>query len=489
MAKKRLLINFIYQSAYQVLLVFLPLITAPYISRVLGNEGNGIYSYTFTISNYFVAFASLGIEAYGNRKIAHTKSQGREELNRVFSEILYLHLLIAGIVSTAYLIYAIYFVKDYKLIFILQSIWVFSSIFDINWFFFGMEEFKITVVRNAAIKLLTIILIFIFVKSASDLWIYTLIMSVGTFLSQTVVWMFLHQFVSFTKVPFTSCFKHFIPICALFVAVIATQIYRMIDKVMLGHQGDMGVLGAYEYADKLIKLCLTLIASFGTVMLPRMTALYAEKKDDVAKIYLNSTTQFVFVISVGIAFGLAGVAREFVPIFLGKGYEKTVEFLMILAISLPIMGWNNLIRSQILMPKEKDSVYIIAVCVGAIANVVLNIVLIKPFGGIGAAIATDVSYLLVGVFQSCPLQKDFKISQYMKHLMVPLVTGFVMFVFVRVIGELFGIHIMTLVVQIVSGAALYMILNVIYMIRSKNEVLMQYWIRIKSKLKNLRSDM
>ena len=145
---------------------------------------------------------------------------------------------------------------------------------------------------------------------------------------------------------FREIFVHFKPLVILFLAVIATSIYRMIDKVMLGWYSDMSNLGSYEYADRMIKLVITLITALGTVMLPRRSALYAEGKDEQAARYMNSTSQFMFVMAFALAFGLAGIADEFMPTLLGPGYEGSVILTKVLCISLPIMGWNNLVRTQ-----------------------------------------------------------------------------------------------------------------------------------------------
>ena len=160
--------NYLYNVIYQLLLVLLPLLTAPYISRVLGTEGVGIYSYTYSIAYYFVLFAMLGINNYGNRAIAKVKDNS-EELNRTFSSLLIFHIYISILTTIAYVFYCIFLVKDNTYIAILQVLYVLSGIFDINWFYFGMEKFKLTVTRNTIIKLLSVIAIFLFVKNENDL--------------------------------------------------------------------------------------------------------------------------------------------------------------------------------------------------------------------------------------------------------------------------------------------------------------------------------
>ena len=482
MKTKKVSINFLYQTAYQILTVITPLITAPYISRILGPENNGIYTYTYAIANYFVVFAALGIEAYGNRLIAQAKGNGKKALDKAFSSVFWMHFIVADIATVIYYFYAFFMTGSFMIIALVQSIWVIAALIDINWVFFGLEEFQLTVIRNFIVKLLTVIAIFVFVKSDKDLLIYTAIMGLGTLISNAILWALIKRYVSFVKVPWEEIFKHLKPLFVLFLAVVATSIYRMIDKVMLGWYSDMSSLASYEYADKMIKLVITLITALGTVMLPRMSALYAEGKNEQAAKYMNSTSQFMFVLAFALSFGLAGIANEFMPTLLGPGYEKSVLLTKVLCISIPIMGWNNLIRTQVLMPKEKDRVYTIAVWAGAIVNIILNYLFIHWYGPIGAAIATVVAYAIVGIFQTYPISKEFPIASYLKYIIIPLISGTIMYLCVRCVSHVINPGIIGITVEILVGAIVYLAINLIYLIRSKNEVLEDYIIKFKRKL-------
>lgn len=479
--KNSISVNFLLQSAYQLMTLIMPLITTPYISRILGPENTGVYSYTTVIANYFVILAALGIEAYGNRSIANAKNVGQEEVNRVFSEIFLMHFMVSLIAFAAYLLYVFCFATQYKTLLLLQSFLIVGALFDINWFFFGIEEFKLTVTRNVIVKFVTVASIFIFVRTVDDLWKYVLIMSLGTFISQSVVWVFLPRFVSFRKVRFKAALKHLKPLMVLFVAVIATTLYRLIDKTMIGWMCNMEALGCYEYADRLIRMPVTLITALGTVMLPRMSSLYAANEDVKAKEYINTTSQFVFFLSFAMAFGMAAIANEFVSAFLGRGYETTSLYVQVLTVSIPFMGWNNLIRTQVLMPKSKDFIYTRAVWIGAIVNILFNVIIIYFCGAIGAAIATDVSYFIVGIFQTYPLRKEYPIKKYLRYSIVPIVSGVIMFAIVRMLLYLMPDTIISLVVSALIGAAIYVIINIIYLWKSKNEMIVSFVKKFTSK--------
>lgn len=478
MKKNKITINFLYQIAYQILTIILPLITTPYISRVLGAEKTGIYSYTFVVANYFLVFAALGIETYGNRIIASARIEGQDKINYIFSSVFFMHAISSIIAIIGYALYIIFFVEEYKIIAVIQSLLVISALFDVNWFFFGVEEFKLTVIRNTIVKILTIFAMFIFVHKGEDLWKYTLIMATGTLISQSCVWMFIPKYVRFVKVSFKDILVHFKPLCILFFAVIATSLYRMIDKLMIGWTGDMNALGTYEYADRIIRMLVTVITALGTVMLPRMSTLYAQQKEDLAKKYLLSTTQFSFVMSFALAFGIASISNEFLVIFLGDGYSSAVDLIKILSISIPIMGWNNLVRTQILMPKYKDLVYTNAVWTGAIIDVILNAILIFTIGVTGAAVSTVIAYLVVGIFQTFPLKNEYNITALLKYSVFPFFSGFIMYLLVRVIGTLMGSSIMTVIIEIFVGGMSYVIMNAFYLKKSKNEIFIRFWNKI-----------
>lgn len=483
MGKKKasLSLNFIFQSVYQLLTLLLPLVTTPYISRVLGAENTGVYSYTSVIASYFVAVAALGIEAYGNRSIAKARSNGQEEINKVFSEIFSMHAIVSVLVLAAYFIYALFIAGEYRTLLLLQSFLVIGALFDINWFFFGIEEFKLTVTRNVIVKLLTVAAMFAFVRTSADLWKYVLIMALGTFISQSVVWVFLPKYASFCRVTLGGVFRHLKPLLVLFVAVLATVLYLMIDKQMIGEMCDMDSLGCYEYADRLIRMPVTLITALGTVMLPRMSALYAQKQEEQAKRYLKSTSQFVFFLSFAIACGLAAVSEKFVTLFLGSGYEPTVLFVRVLTAAIPFMGWNNLVRTQILMPKAKDRVYTRAVWAGAVINIILNAVLIYFYGAVGAAIATVASYLTVGIFQTFPLRKEYKIRKYLSYGIVPAIAGALMLIAVRAVDSALDVSAAALTAEIALGAAVYLAISGVYLWKTKNEIFCSYTAKILNK--------
>ena len=221
----------------------MPLITSPYISRVLGAEAIGIYSYTYSIAYYFVMFAMLGISNYGNRLISSVRDN-RELLNKEFSSLFCVHVIISSFVLLFYFFYCIIIVNgNEKLYAIIQGMFVASAVFDVNWFFFGLEEFKLSVTRNTLIKFISFICIFLFVKKREDLYIYCFIMAAGILGGQIAIWPVMRRYVSFVKFGKHDLMKHVKPLLVLFIPVLAVSMYKIMDKVMLGQMDTKRSLG------------------------------------------------------------------------------------------------------------------------------------------------------------------------------------------------------------------------------------------------------
>ncbi len=460
--------NYIYNLIYQMLIILLPLITAPYISRTLGAESIGIYSYTNSVVQYFLLFAMLGIATYGNRSIAASRNN-KIELNNTFWSIYSIQFITFLIVLVVYYFYFYYICKDNQNIAVLQSLFLFAGLIDISWFFFGLEEFRITVSRNFIIKLISVVCIFVFVHTSEDLWKYTLIMSSGMLFSQIYLWFFLKRHISPLNLSQVNIRIHIKPILVLFIPVISYSIYKVMDKIMLGNISDYYQVGYYESAGKLIGIPLGLVTALGTVMLPRISNLVENKKIDVINEYFNRSFKFVSIIGIAIAFGLIGISNILTQVFFGKDFVPAAPLISILSVSTLFITWASVIRSQYLIPFKKDKVYIYSTIIGASLNLVINIILIPRYQAIGACIGTVVAEFsvlfvqMIGVRKSHPIFKNFIFN-------IPiLLIGTIMMVFVRFMSGYMSISAVSLIIQIISGGIIYIFLVSLYLIIKKDE--------------------
>lgn len=446
--------NFLYNAAYQLLLILLPLITTPYISRVLGAERIGVYTYTYTVANYFMLVAMLGVKNYGNRSVAAVRDD-KQQLSKVFWEIYGLQFLCSAVALIAYFGFIFTCETENRMIFVIQSIYVFSGMMDISWLFFGLEKFKVTVLRNIAVKLASLGCIFLLVRTAEDLWLYTLIMALGIFFSQGYLWIYVRRLVDWVRPTVRQMFAHLPAQLVLFVPVIAVSLYKMMDKIMLGQMSSFTQVGFYESAEKIINIPMGVITALGTVMLPRMSNLAAKAKVDESRRYIYNSMLFAVFMASGMTFGIAGIAEEFVPLFLGDGYLPAIRLLQVLTPTVLFISWANVIRTQYLIPNHLDRSYIISVLLGAVVNLIINALLIPGMAAMGAVIGTVCAEAAVCLCQTVMVRKNLEIGRYVKDTLPFLILGGGMYLLIRLISPWLPGGIITTIAQIVIGGGAY----------------------------------
>ena len=470
--KKGIKINLIYNIIYQLLLIFLPLISTPYISRILGPEKIGIYSYTYSIAYNFMLIIMLGVSNYGNRTIASVK-EDEEKLCKTFWSIYYFQLIRAVVLIIIYLISVTIFFDKYKFIFYLQSIYLFSGLLDISWFFFGMEEFKITVLKNIVIKILSIISMFCFVKTENDLWIYTLIMTTSTLLSQLYLWRYIKDKLKRQKFSFKELIPHIKPELILFIPVIAISLYKIMDKIMLGLLSNMEQVGFYQNTEKLINIPLGLITALGTVMLPRMSNLLAKKEEKKVEKYIEKSMLFTSFLSNAFCFGLAGVSSIISIVFLGEKFMDCDKLILYLSFSIIFLAWANVIRTQYLIPKKMDKSYIISVFLGAFSNLIINFALIPRYHAFGAVIGTVIAEAVVCISQTFFVSKKLNIKKYIYDFIPFFLFGLMMFITLKIVDKYIAYNTLSLICMISIGALVYLSLSGIYMFLCKKDILLE----------------
>lgn len=461
--------NFAYQMMYEVLALIVPLITSPYIARTIGAEGLGIYSYSYSVAYYFVLFSMLGLKNYGSRAIAQTRDDPIQ-LNETFSSLLAVHVLVSILCCFVYAGYVISLGKErtYALI---QSAYVLSGFFDISWFYFGIEKVKLTAMQSTIIKVLNVICIFIFVRGANDLWKYCVIMAMGTLLGQLILWLPLGRYVRIVRIDAHSVSRHIKPLLILFIPAIAVSLYKYMDKIMIGSLNSKIQLGLYENAEKVINIPITVIAAFGTVMLPRMSNLLCFSDRSVAKRYICISMRYVMCLAFALAFGLAGVGKVFAPVFWGSEFQSAGVIIMGLAITMPFLAFANVIRTQFLIPMERDRQYLNSVITGALINLIINWILIPSMGAIGATIGTIAAEVAVCMIQTWTVRKELEIGAYLRNAAPFLGIGSVMFFAVYIFGLKNAVSIQTLIEQIGMGIIIYSVISIVYLYVVRDSVL------------------
>lgn len=462
--------NFAYQMMYELLILILPFVTSPYIARVIGAEGLGNYSYTFTIANYFVLFAMLGIKNYGNRAVAQARDD-QNKLNVTFSNILFVHVVVSLICCICYILYILFFATE-KVYSLIQFTVVISALFDISWFYFGIEKFKLTVLRSTIIKIVNVICIFLFVKDSNDLWVYCLIMGLGSLISQLSLWVVLRKYVRILKPDKNSIKVHLKPMLVLFLPVIAISLYKYMDKIMIGMLSSKTQLGFYENAEKVVNMPVSIIGSFGTVMLPKMSNLASKSDDKTAMSYISQSMRYIMCLSFALSFGVASVGQTFAPVFWGDKFIASGPLIVGLSFTIPFMSYANIIRTQYLIPHSHDKEYLTSVIVGAVCNIILNSILIPVYGAMGATIGTLFAEISVCLVQAFVVRKELPVLSYCKEVFIFLITGIVMFFIVWNIGRVMNASVSVLILQVLCGVVVYGITAFIIFYRRKDAMLM-----------------
>ena len=463
--EKRLKTNFIYNSIYQILSMIVPIITTPYVSRVLGANGVGVYSFNYSVAAYFVMFILLGLNNYGNREIAKVRDS-RRQLSKEFWSI-YAFQIIMGITVNVIYIYYCLFIAENKIVALILGFYTISGMFDVNWFFFGMEEFKITVIRNTVVKLLSTICIFLFVKNQTDTIVYTLILSMSFLVSQLLLWPYLIRKVNFYRPSISDIKSHIKQNVFLFLTVVAVSIYKTMDKIMLGFFTDTVQVGYYESAEKIIQVPMLLITSLGTVMLPRMSNLVNNHKQQESTRLINKSILFAMFLSSSLCFGIMGVAREFVPVFYGQGFETCIYLFWVLLPSCLFLAFANVVRTQYVIPNQLDNIYVKSVFIGAVVNLIANLVLIKQYYSVGVAVGTLLAEMSVCIYICFKIRKELDMLHLVSSAIPYIVSGILMFIVLINVNIPIDNAILLIGVKILIGVITYFVVLLLQFLLKK----------------------
>ena len=458
MAEKSIKKNYIFNLIYQILLLLIPFITTPYLSRILGPEGIGLYSYSSSIVTYFVLVATLGTATFGQRKISYVQAD-KEERSRAFWELFIFRLVTSTITLAIYLVIFTVVLHENTIIYIILALNIVNIVFDVSWFLQGLEEFGKTVIINIVFKILSLVSIFVFVKTANDLYIYILIMAASTVIGSGLIWLYLPKYLC--KVRGIRPFKDLKGILQLFIPTVAIQIYTVLDKSMIGWFTDSNVEnGYYEQAEKIVKMALTVVTSLGMVMIPRIAKKYAEKDDDSIKHYLYRSYRFVWLMAIPMFFGLIAVTDIFVPIFLGDGYEKCCILIPIFSGLLFFIGLNNVTGLQFLVPTSRQNIFTITVLIGAFLNCTLNLILIPKFYSIGACISSVIAEcaIMIAGFVYVKKTKQFALKPIFTCMWKYLIAGVLMFGLLILIKYFLPATVWALIVLVIIGIIFYFIM-------------------------------
>ncbi|MEB3376382.1 flippase [Pediococcus pentosaceus] len=450
--------NYLYNASYQVFVLLIPLITTPYLARVLGPTGVGINAYTNSIIQYFILFGSIGVNLYGNRQIAFVRDN-KDKMTKTFYEIFLMRIMTIVLAYAAFLIFLMT-TGSYHIYYLAQSVSIIAAAFDISWFFMGVENFGVTVLRNLVVKIITLISIFTFVKSFDDLNIYIMILSLSLLIGNITLFPNLRRYIGKVKFKNLRIWQHLKPSMILFVPQIATQIYLVVNKTMLGSMTSVQAAGYFDQSDKMIKMILAVVTATGTVMLPHVANAFMKGEVEKTKQFLYNSFSFVTALSVPMMFGIAAISKKFVPLFFTDKFLAVTPLMMIESVVILLIAWSNALGTQYLLPTNQNGAFTKSVVLGAVVNIIVNIPFIMLWGALGATISTVLSELAVTGYQLYVLRNQVNYRSLFTDTGKYLLAGFIMFIVIFVVDGKLNSSWTTLIIEILVGILVYGILLV-----------------------------
>lgn len=401
MNQKSLKKSFIYNTILRLVSIIFPLITFPYVARVLSPSGIGKIDFSMSVVQYFLLIAQLGIPTYAIRECAKFRDN-KSVLTKTVQEILGINSIavVFSYIFFLILIFSVDQLDSFRNILIIASLNIFTTSIGVEWFYQSIEEYKYITIRSIFVRILAFIAIFLFVKNENDIIIYAAITVISTSLGNFYNFLYLKKHIDiFKKMRNYNFTRHIKPIFLLFAMSLSVSVYTNLDKVMLGVLSSNMEVGLYTTANRLIIIILALVTSLGTVLLPRMSY-YIEGKNTIqVKKLIEKSLNFILMISIPATTGLIILADPIIRVFAGEEFLKSITTLRIISPIIIMISLSHLIGIQILVSYGKEKITLLSTIFGAIINFSLNLLLIPLFKQNGAAFGTIIAELAVLMFQ------------------------------------------------------------------------------------------
>lgn len=423
MKKKSIKLNFIMNAILQISAFIFPLITFPYVSRILGPSGTGNVSFATSIVTYFALFAQLGIPTYGIRATARVRDD-KELLSKTVQEIFIINAVMCVLAYFVFFVVLNLVPKMYndKVLFIIISSTILFNSVGMDWLYKGLEKYTYITFVSIIFKFIALILMFVCVHHKNDYVIYGAISIFAASASNICNLVNIHKLIYIKPIFNYEFTKHFRPIMIFFAMSCATTIYTNLDTVMLGFMKDNVEVGYYNAAIKIKNVLLGVVTSLGTVLLPRASYYIENNMYSEFKRIAGKALNFVVLISFPLCLYFILFAKEGVLFLSGDAYTEAILPMQILMPTLIFIGLTNIMGIQMLIPLGKEKVVLYSEIVGAIVDLAINTVLIPIMASSGAAIGTLVAEMVVWIVQYIALKEDVK-ETYVKIRYLPIVIG------------------------------------------------------------------
>lgn len=457
MKKINLKTNYIYSAILQLTTILVPLITAPYTSRVFGPEGVGAISHTGAILSMFTLFAVLGTQTYGQKAIAQRRDD-KEAVSKIFWEIELLSVFTTLIVLIGWGI-MVAFAKEYKGYYLVYTIMFLTVAADIRWLYYGFEEFKGTNLRAIITKLVGVICLFAFAKTENDILLYLGLVAATDCIGNLILWIPLHKYICRVKISTLRFGEHLKNTLVFFVPTIAVSIYTLLDKAMLGWFMDSSVEnGYYEQTTNIVKLSLGLANAHNAIMIPRMSYLYSRGEHEKIKEAIHISLQVSLLLTIPMVFGLDAVASKLIPIYLGDEFLPVINLMYVYSLLVIPIAISCCIDDQLFIATGKNRHIIASTTSGAVLNLILNLILIPQYKAMGATVSSVISEVYIATYVIIAARGTVSFGRVLKECYKKVLAGGLMFVAVYEVGTVMPESILTLVLMVLVGVVVYFVL-------------------------------
>lgn len=435
--------------------MFVPLVTAPYLARVLGPEGTGIYSYVYSMTTIICTIVMLGIYNYGNRQIAYVRDD-KERLSKVFWQIISARVIIA-IFGTIVYFFVTMILGKYQKLFCIFYIYLFAYFIDCTWLYVGVEDMKWAVIKNTITKVLAVIGIFLFVKDENDVVVYVLIQAVSLFLSNLLAYSQIRKYVFKPHLDFCNLKKDILGALALFIPSVATIFYTQCDKIMIELlTGATHEVSFYDYSEKLITIPLAFITVLSTVMMPRIANEFKKGNKDNISALLCRAAKFSMFLAFPLVFGLISIVGKLIPWYLGDEFYPTIYAVILMSPIIITNTLSGISGGQYFTATNQISILVVSQFSAAIANIIINALLIPKYGFYGAAIATVITSFACAIIQYFFLLKQIKLPGIFLRMIKYFALSFMMLLFITFATYKLPSTPLTSLLQVIIGGVFYL---------------------------------
>lgn len=407
--KRSLKLNFVMNAVLTMSSFIFPLISFPYVSRILLPEGTGKVSFATSLIAYFTMFAQLGIPTYGVRACARVRDD-RNALTKTAQELLIINLVMTAL-SYAALFLALLFVprlRAERSLYLLVSLSIFFNTIGMEWLYKALEQYTYITVRSIAFKLVALIAMFALIHTREDYVIYGGITILAASASSVFNFFHARHFISLRPVGGYHFRPHLKAVAVFFAMACASTVYTNLDTVMLGFMTSDETVGYYNAAVRIKTILVSIVTSLGAVLLPRASYYVEHGEMDRFRQITRKALNFVILAAVPMMIYFMIFAKQGIFLLSGENYAGSIAPMQWIMPTLLFIGLSNVLGIQILVPLGRERVVLWSIIAGAVVDVVLNIVLIPQYGASGAAAATSVAELTVLAVQFVVLGKEAK---------------------------------------------------------------------------------